>query len=263
MHLVKNGVRFNVDVRNSSPELVEWWEKGYPHWEEQTFRVLDRFLSARSSYLDVGAWVGPTVLYAAARARRVFCLEPDPVAYQALIGNIQANPGYRNIEAFDYCLAGANGTCRFGGNGALGNSESTMRADDSRYARQAGALPRKADGEKERAWRAARTIEVTTVTIERLADLCDLSDCSLVKIDIEGGEKIVIPAISAYLRSHRPTLYLSLHWVYLRQSEVARVVTTVADIYGNLYLPDLRTRVRVDEVVATRAAEIVCTDLTL
>jgi trigger factor len=57
-------------------------------WEPETYDLLDRFLSPEESYLDLGAWIGATVLYAAGTARRVYAVDADPVALEEFNANV-------------------------------------------------------------------------------------------------------------------------------------------------------------------------------
>src|SRR5262245_62069367 len=56
-------------------------------WEPQTLRAIRRFLVPGTDCIDIGAWIGPTVLYEACIAGRVHAFEPDPVAYAELAAN--------------------------------------------------------------------------------------------------------------------------------------------------------------------------------
>lgn len=258
MRVTKNGLAFEVDVGGQVPELRAWWRDAYARWEPATFEVLRARLSPKVSYLDVGAWLGPTVLYAAGLAGRVYCLEPDPVAYAGLLRNLRVNPQYRNVYPMERCLSDREGVIRFGGNGALGNSESTMLAAEAGYAERRGEELRKRGVRKERAWRQTATVPVRTVTIESLEQEWGLAHCALVKVDVEGGEKVVVPALADFLRRRLPTLLLSLHWVYLTRAEIARVVGVVDGIYGAIHLPDCRTAVSTEEILDRRVRQIVC-----
>jgi hypothetical protein len=55
-------------------------------WEMLTLRLIADVLLARpdSVYVDVGAWIGPTVLVGAQFARRTLAFEPDPRAFSEL-----------------------------------------------------------------------------------------------------------------------------------------------------------------------------------
>ena len=60
-------------------------------WEPATFRVFERFIDREHSYIDMGAFVGPTLLYGCQIARRAYGIEPDPIAYAELQQNIDGN----------------------------------------------------------------------------------------------------------------------------------------------------------------------------
>lgn len=74
------GLPFRLDPYHSK----FWRRAGRGDWEPETFAVLDAHLRGDADYLDIGAWIGPTVLYAARKARHVWCFEPDPTAYRHL-----------------------------------------------------------------------------------------------------------------------------------------------------------------------------------
>lgn len=90
--VAKRGVRFFIDAdakcvaqSRQIDWYLQWWIKRYKEWEDRTFIILDTFLDARRSFIDVGAWIGPTVLYGAAKAQHIYCFEPDPEAYRVLM----------------------------------------------------------------------------------------------------------------------------------------------------------------------------------
>lgn len=83
------GKRFSV---RAEVEGTFWDRFAAGRWEPQTLSALDRLVGPDAVFLDVGAWVGPTTLYAAAGGARVVALEPDPVARAALEGNLALNP---------------------------------------------------------------------------------------------------------------------------------------------------------------------------
>lgn len=218
---------------------LRWWTQNYKLWEGRTFVIFDTFLDARHSYVDVGAWIGPTVLYAAAKARHVYCLEPDPEAYRVLSLNLSVNPQYRNITALNSALSDSDGYRTLTAAGELGRSESTM-------------LPRGA---------ADRhiVVRVPGITVETLVREYSVTDCSLVKIDIEGGELIVVPAIASFLRNQRPALYLSIHWGALAVEEVESIIDLLLSIYDFVYDDSLRRTLDKRRIVSERISSIVCT----
>ena len=92
----------------------EFWEKfAQGIWEPVTVRVIDTLLAPGSTHIDVGAWVGPTVLLAATKAKRVLAFEPDPVAYAELEKDVALNPDLaRRVELRQEALFDREGEMR-------------------------------------------------------------------------------------------------------------------------------------------------------
>ena len=96
------GERYRV-----APGNRKFWRKvDAGQWEPETFTVLARCLRADSVYVDVGGWVGPTVLFAAAQGASVYCVEPDPVAYERLLANLRINK-VAGVQSFHGALHAA------------------------------------------------------------------------------------------------------------------------------------------------------------
>ena len=162
-------------------------------WEPHTFVILERFLDEKHSYIDIGAWIGPTVLYACQLARMVYALEPDPVAHAELLANLELNrPKTDNVTAVQQCLAPQDGTVAFGSRSEAGDSMSSLLF-----------------GQEATSW------NVEGITFERFVQQHEITDCNFIKMDIEGGEYVVLPTMRRYLQKHEPTLYLSLHPCFL------------------------------------------------
>ena len=248
----RNDREFFVDLSPGSfltPSLEDeykhfWTARFGNDWELDTFRCLDEFLRADAIYLDIGAWVGPTVLYAADRCREVVCLEPDPVAHEALRRNIAANPEINNVSVINAALGSDDGPVLIGGNGDLGNSESTILVEDQTYVGKQSVLSRKSNPGKNRDWRAGPTTTAQMISPRTLFARYRNDELALVKMDIEGGEKIALPPLVEFLRHYRSVLLLSIHWVYLDETEVSGVINHVYDAYSHVL--DARDRLPVD-----------------
>ena len=85
----KNGKTFFV---NSSNNASFWASMQVGVWEPETFKIFDIFLDKNHSYVDLGAWIGPTVLYGCQNAKFCYAIEPDPVALKQLKNNEDLNP---------------------------------------------------------------------------------------------------------------------------------------------------------------------------
>ncbi|WP_278922408.1 FkbM family methyltransferase [Pseudophaeobacter profundi] len=182
-----NGLPFRLDPYHS-----KFWRKASAgRWEPETFAVLDAYLNKEQDYLDIGAWIGPTTLYGAARARRVYCFEPDPVAFRYLAWNLELN-GVQNVSAFSVALSRGVGIARMASfGGEAGDSMTSLLTDGDHGS------------------------DVITLGWKDFSDATDLSKVSLVKMDIEGAEFDVLPSLLPWLKAHRPALYLSTHAPFL------------------------------------------------
>ncbi len=178
-----NGEPFRLDPYHS-----KFWRKASAGaWEPETFAVLDKYLTPDSDYLDIGAWIGPTVLYGARRARHVFCFEPDPTAFRHLAWNLELN-GIQNVSAFGVALSEKFGVARMASvRGEPGDSTSSLLRD------------------------GAHGTDALTIAWDQFEAAKDLAGVSLVKMDIEGAEFFVLPTLLNWLRQSRPALLLSIH----------------------------------------------------
>ena len=94
--VVKAGAQIHFDP---SIPMGRWYQNAYLSWETSTFRVFERFVDDDSIVLDVGAWIGPTCLWFAHKARHTVCLEPTPAAFNSLQRNLQQNMAYLREDA--------------------------------------------------------------------------------------------------------------------------------------------------------------------
>lgn len=222
MQISALGKRFEVSPANHASF---WNDVSNGTWERSTFAIFDRFLDRQHSYIDIGAWIGPTVLYGCQLARTAYCLEPDPLAYAELEQNIALNKTIAgNVRLFNACIAPQSGQVTLGSRGQGNDSTSSLL-----FAR------------KKTHW---------TVKAFSFADFVRqqaIVDCNFIKIDIEGGEYQLLPTMADYLRSHRPTLHLSLHPLYLkirplgwpgrvlaRLTQTSRILRCI-DFYKHIY----------------------------
>ena len=175
------------------PYHSKFWRKASAGaWEPETFRVLKQHLDRGHDYLDIGAWIGPTVLYGARHARYVWAFEPDPTAFRALSWNLNLN-GLDNVSALPVALSQSVGIARMASFcGEPGDSMTSL------------LNPQGANG-----------TDVVTLGWSDFSATADLSDVSLVKIDIEGAEFDVLPHLIPWLKAQRPALFLSTHAPFL------------------------------------------------
>jgi FkbM family methyltransferase len=158
-------------------------------WEPQTYAAFRQFIDKEHSYIDMGSWIGPTLLYGSRLAKAAYGIEPDPIAFEELKGNLALNGELgANVKLFNICIAASSGDTVFGSRTEGGDSTSSLL------------------------FTAGKTVwTVKALTFADFIRQNDIRDCNFVKMDIEGGEFIVLPGMLEYLRQNRPTLLLSLH----------------------------------------------------
>lgn len=180
-----------IHRRNVSFEVTEgtpnenFW--GYSDWERETYDVLSNWLKNDKIYIDIGAWIGPTVLFAAKLCKKVYTFEPDPSAWEELQSNIRLN-GYTNIIAQNVAVGNNNGIIYMGSDNRLG--ESTTRVGKFQNGTDFSA--------------SCISIDDFLVSIEG-----ELNDINFIKIDIEGGETEI--AKSKMLKKLKIPTLVSIH----------------------------------------------------
>lgn len=178
---------------NLSPDHFRFWRHvSSGTWEPWTLQTLQAHLNPDSVYCDIGAWIGPTVLYAARKCKRVFSFEPDPMAFRELSHNLALNR-IANVQAFNLALTDRDGLMTMGSpNSKLGDSTtSSLHASaDNRF-------------------------QVLGLTWNTWMSLVRPEKPDMLKIDIEGGEFSLLPAMTDFLASTRPVLHLSTHADFL------------------------------------------------
>jgi len=70
-----------------------WWQNvdGNLSWEPETFQIFRRYITDKTTVVDFGTWIGPTLLFHAQFSKRSFGLEADPVAYATMQHNLELN----------------------------------------------------------------------------------------------------------------------------------------------------------------------------
>jgi FkbM family methyltransferase len=189
----RDGVSFRVSA-GSHDAFWDRYESGA--WEPRTLALLERFAGRGARLLDVGAWIGPTTLHAAARGAHVLAFEPDPMAFAELSANLALNPGLAaRVTAEEAALWTTDGKLTLFAR-QWGDSETSVLPEIERK----GAHRRLGESVIVLA-RAARDV------FARFAS----AGGGLVKIDVEGAEYEIVPDAAPALAGHDVALLVSLH----------------------------------------------------
>jgi FkbM family methyltransferase len=166
-----------------------WTGVNTGQWEPHTFNAFKRHLDKNHSMIDIGAWIGPTTLYGAHLAKHVYAFEPDPVAFDELRYNVHVNPALKpNIDICQMCISDKCGPASIGTQSEFGDSMSSLLFGDGN-----------------------KTVATKCITLQGYFKFKNITDCNFVKMDIEGGEVIVLPHIVDFLIESNITLFVSMH----------------------------------------------------
>lgn len=190
MEISRNGRGYRAVVTKWADSF--WKGMGDASWEPETFRIYDELLQKDQVYLDIGAWIGPTVLYAVQGAKAAHAFEPDPAAFAELDANVTANRDAAwasRLKIHNKAVAATTGSVRFGNRYAAGDSVGSVL-----FAEGEGGF------------------EVATIAFGELLEQEGLENERLfIKMDIEGGEYDLLPRIRPVLERLDVEVYLSLH----------------------------------------------------
>ncbi len=206
-----------------------FWERLVTgQWEPQTLALLDHLVTSSSLFVDIGAWIGPTTLYAAAKGANVDAYECDPIALAILRRNILMNPTLRrHVRVHDFALWDADGVIKMWSQ-QLGNSESSIFPLHER----GGSLTNCAESFLAPARSAAAIFKK-----KRYATM----DSTVIKIDVEGAEFRIIPSLHDIIAASQAIWYVSVHELNInpinlpahpiRVLEVVRLLSTFRHLH--------------------------------
>ena len=163
-----------------------FWPQYVDNWEPDTWAFFDQYVDAGRPVVDIGSWIGPTVLFAAAcGAKRIVAVEGNPRTAEHLALTRSANDKLIGLEIINRVIAPSEGLVTFGN---LDGSEATSSASSTR----------------------GTGFNVPSSTISGVIDRFECHNASIIKIDIEGSEVLIADQLAALSRSNAAIL-LSLH----------------------------------------------------
>jgi FkbM family methyltransferase len=176
-----------IAVADDQPTFWDRVDAG--RWESGTLAVMRARLDRTTLFVDLGAWVGPTALYAAALGARVIAVEADPAALDQLKRNLAANPALAGrIGVVPRAVHASAGSVTLGARRKPGDSMSSIALADAPVH-----------------WSAP------TVTPAELRAMIRDGERLFVKIDIEGGEYALLPKLGPLLDAPGCAVLVSFH----------------------------------------------------
>lgn len=191
--------RLGVTFRVVDPKETFWDRFEAGTWEPDLIEALRSLVNPSTVFIDVGAWIGPTTLMAAALGAEVIAVEPDPVALYFLKNNIAANEGFANrVRIMPKAVAP-----RVGGAWL----HAPRKGGDSM-----GTLIRLSE--------AAERYDVETITPAMLAGMVTDAARAVVKVDIEGAEYSLASHLDPLVNERLVAFMLSFHPELIRSQRV-------------------------------------------
>ena len=183
------------EIRTDDDQPTFWDRVEGGRWEPGTLLTLDRLVLPGMVVLDLGAWIGALSLFCALRGAQVVSVEADPAALDQLRRNLAVNPDLAAaITVVPRAVSARPGPIRLGARRKPGDSMSSALLAGS-----------------------ATSWSVETVTPGDLPERVAGRGRLLVKLDIEGGEYDLLPALGPVL-DLADHLLVSFHPDILRES---------------------------------------------
>lgn len=192
-------------------------------WETWTLTTFMCYIDHRTTVVDFGAWIGPTLLFHAHFSKRSFGIEADPVAFAVLQSNVRLNKNLSANIALDA--------------GAIGVANHRVKMYSANAGNSCSGLGAVGCGAPKYQWLVA------TYTLQYMFDIhgIDVSNSTFIKIDVESYEcelvsslclcrpykkySIQLPRLQLWLKHARskPTILVAMHARISKCSEDALI----------------------------------------
>lgn len=171
-----------------------WDEFVKSFWEERTYKIFERYIDKDTSYIDVGAWIGATMIYASQFTEKtMFGIEANPLSCGMLFANCKA----LDCVITHCCITDKDDEkIGFGGKD---NQENTSSAS-SIY------------GD---CWQVSTKTLLTYLSKNKLLE----GEKLFIKIDIEGAEELIWRDLKFLRYLADGTIYLSIHPPFMKDKK--------------------------------------------
>lgn len=204
---------FNVDfvVNNEKNQ----WDGGLGisqgNWEVETFKVLDYVKDKEKNAIDIGSWIGPTSIWMSKNFKSVLSIEPDIVALKSLQENLKLSD-CDNVWILKNPIFSEDTEVFFGPNknedwlNDLGLGESVS---------QTKLTSGNVNDYK------VNTISLSTLE-KTIGNFFPFSEISVVKVDIEGGEELILEELLKKAKIYKWSLWISFHLDWWENKNIER-----------------------------------------
>lgn len=174
------------------PNEVKWAYGGGEYYEENFIYWLDKIVKGQtdSVFYDVGANYGYYTVRLAKHCNKIYSFEPVKTVYKVLEKNILANR-LSNVEALNFGVADSSRQETINIYSSSGNNSIFNRNIPEGHA-----------------LRFVRKETIELVCLLELIKSQKLHPPTIMKIDVEGAEKLVIEGSLEIIKEHLPTIFI-------------------------------------------------------
>lgn len=189
VHLINAGPAAGLRMRIQLPDDKQYWTGT---WEHAVTQTLAAQTQRGAVCFDIGGHRGFMAgVMSLSGARAVYCFEPNPINIEKIRELIALNPD-AGIELVPAAVGAADGVVSF----SLMSEESMGKLATSRFQPEAAK---------------SRQIEVEMRSLDSLVGDGTIEPPSLIKIDIEGAEAMVLAGAADVIAKFRPRLLIEVH----------------------------------------------------
>jgi FkbM family methyltransferase len=216
----------NIKINNKSflvsDTNIGWWTVvSHGNWEPYTFNIIDKFITEESICIDLGAWYGFISLYMAQTSRKVYCVEPDKIAFDDLKISCENTEKSSNICVYNCAISNYNGIIELGNDNKLGDSTTGFKFKNNSFS-------------------------VNCYTLSTFCENNNIANVDFLKIDIEASEEFLFEDIN-FFDKYKPTIFLQLHQGnFVNRKTAADNFKKLSNLYLYIYDENLNRLKEVD-----------------
>lgn len=231
-----------MDVNNNCTALVNdftfkveeatfWAYFNSKQWEPETFDFYKKYASPDKEIIDIGGWIGPTVLIAySLNPKKITVVEADPANFQVLKNNCKNNYLEDKVDLKCICIGPKSGEIvSFGYTDEAKPDSSTKSIGGTR-------------------------VKVMAISLLDFLKTQNLENTNIIKIDIEGGETYIEDGLDYISKFKDIIVYLSIHTPFWedkeKTSEILLKELKKFDVYT-----EQDTKISLEEVKRTMTME--------
>lgn len=219
LKIQKNDELFLIEKNEGNPN-IPFWKDIYSQWERETFEVFDRCLSKDKIFIDIGGWIGTTAMYGSRKSKHVYSVEADNKSFRDMSANLKTNC-INNYTLVNKAIFNKDDVeIKFGKNihiedSKMNDSTSQIYSDDT----------------------VTSEYYITkTITIGSLIEAykINVSEISLIKVDIEGGEENILDDLFDIHVKYGISLYVSFHHSWWKDKNLDRFAFLSAGVKNEI-----------------------------